>query len=330
MVNTKKINSYPIEKSPFYRLKSPHKLASLLGLELPDLEKLCKRGDSNYRQFDMHGRWIETPLKDLKAAQAKIHKFLGRINPPEFLFSGYKGRSAVKNAEHHLDRATAPMIKLDVRKFYPSCQGGKVYAFFAEQMQCAPHIAGMLTCLCTVGATKNSANRHLPTGGTTSAVLAYLAYQKMFASLDAFCKERDLTLSVLADDITISGARAVEALAPTKQMLELEGLHANWKKQKIWPANHNQKLVTGALVTPKGLRVPLKLKKNISTLRDQLKTATSGKQKAKLYQRWIGSLASAGQVEPRFSEGAKKGLEEWRADAPAWQSHVETSRKRRK
>lgn len=299
-------------------------------MELSELRKLCEDADTNYRQFDMDGRWIETPKKDLKAVQAKIHKFLSRLEPPPFLFSGYKGRSAVKNAEYHADSATAPMIKLDVRKFYPSCRGGKVFAFFTEQMHCAPHIGGMLTRLCTIGATKNSSQRHLPTGGTTSAILAYQAYRQMFASMDAFCKERNLKLSVLADDITISGTRAIEALAPVKAMLEAEGLHANWKKQKVWPATHNQKLVTGSVLTPKGLRVPLKLKQNITGLRQKLEGATCSKERAKLYQRWVGSLASAGQIESRFADGARMGLKEWRDDTAAWQSHLADSRKRTK
>lgn len=327
-MKTKNIIHYPIEKSPFYKLASPHKLADYLEVELSVLLAICKQADANYRQFEQDGRWIETPLKPLKALQSKVHKFLSRIAPPAFLFSGYKGRSAVTNAEHHKEAATLPMIKLDVRRFYPSCQGGKVYAFFKSHLLCSPHIAGMLTRLCTIGSTKNSGQRHLPTGGTTSAILAYLAYRDMFASISTFCEARGLRVSVLADDITISGERAQEALAAVKAMLEAEGLHANWKKQKIWPANHNSKLVTGCVVTPQGLRVPVKLKQNIGNLRAELKVATTGKRRAKLYQRWVGSLASAGQIESRFTSGAKKGLEEWKGDSAAWQSHLAESKKR--
>jgi RNA-directed DNA polymerase len=328
-VKTKSIIHYPIEKSPFYKLSSSHKLAEYLEVDLPVLLAICKQADANYKQFDQEGRWIETPLRPLKALQAKVHKFLSRIAPPDFLFSGYKGRSAVTNAEHHKEAATLPMIKLDVRRFYPSCQGGKVYDFFKSHLLCSPHVAGMLTRLCTIGSTKNSAQRHLPTGGTTSAILAYLAYRDMFASISKFCEALGLKISVLADDITISGERAQEALAPVKEMLEAEGLHSNWKKQKIWPASHNFKLVTGCVVTPKGLRVPLKLKQNIGNLRAELKVAATGKRKAKLYQRWVGSLASAGQIESRFMAGAQKGMEEWKADSAAWQSHLAESKKRR-
>lgn len=297
---------------------------------MPVLLEICKKADANYKQFKQEERWIETPLQPLKALQARVHKFLSRVTPPDFLFSGCKGRSAVTNAKHHEGAASLPMIKLDVRRFYPSCQGGKVYSFFISHLLCSPHIAGMLTRICTIGATKNSAHRHLPTGGTTSAILAYLAYRNMFESIDALCKNLGLRFSVLADDITISGLRAGEALSPVKAMLEAEGLHSNWKKQKIWHANHNSKIVTGCIITPKGLRVPLKLKQNIGNLRTELKVATTGKKRAKLYQRWVGSLASAGQIESRFTTGAEKGLEEWKADTAAWQSHLAESRKRRR
>ena len=322
--------SYSIDKSPFYKLVSPYKLAEYLGLNWSDLNGLLEEGDDNYKQFMMEERWIETPNDRLKSVQKVIHNLLARIAPPDFLFSAYKGRSAIQNANYHLDNATEPMIKLDVRRFYPSCQGRKVGRFFSNDLLCGPQVASILTSLSTIGPTSNSSWRHLPTGGVTSPILAFLAYKEMFHRMNAICEEKGLTFSVMADDITISGNRAYDVLAMVKNALEVEGLHSNWSKQRIWSSRHSKKIVTGVDVTPKGLRVPRKIKEKIKTIREQMLPEKSPKARVKLYRKWLGYLSFAGQIEPRFKIGAREALLEWKKDAEAWASHLEDSVSRSK
>lgn len=325
-VQSRPINSNPFSRIAFYGLRSPNRLASLLGVSREVLERLASAGSENYRQFEQNDRWIETPKPELKKVQRQIHLRLSRSEAPAYLFSGFKKRSAVGNAHIHLENAKSVMVKLDIRKFYPSSNGRLVYSFFHDDLHCSSEVASILWKLCTIKNTQNSEHSHLPTGGVTSPILAYFCYHSLFEELAALAAQRNLTFSVMADDITFSGygdgqeIRKLAALA-----IQSYGLRSNFKKQKVWGRNQNNKLVTGAFVTPKGLRVPLSRKLAIKKLRIELESTKDTKKRAKLYQCLHGSLASAGQIEERFGVGARCVLTEWKKDVGVWQEHLKMS-----
>ena len=325
------ISSNPFNRLSFYGLRSPDRLASLLGVSREVLERLAGGGSDNYRQFDNNGRWIETPTPELKRVQRKIHTRLSRFGAPLYLFSGFKKRSAVGNAFIHLKNAKSVMVKLDIRSFYPSSNGRLVYTFFHDDLHCSPEVASILWKLCTIKSTKNAEHSHLPTGGVTSPILAYFCYHSLFEELATLAVERNMTFSVMADDITFSGeGDGQEVRRMATLMIQSYGLRSNFKKQKVWGRNQNNKLVTGALVTPKGLRVPPSRKLAIKQLRLELESETDVKKCAKLYQKLHGSLASAGQIEDRFAVGARCLLEEWKKDAAVWNVHLRMSGRRKK
>lgn len=320
---------YPIERSPIYRLKSPHVLARLLKIELVELRDLCAHGDGNFKQFPLGTRWIETPKEKLKIVQRRIHNLLCRIEPPDYLFSAYRGRSAVSNANYHLENAAQCMLKVDVRKFYPSSHGKRVFALFAEDFLCSPDIAWMLTKLCTIGATSNSGWRHLPTGGTTSPILAFMAYRKMFEELSNLAENRGLKFSVLADDVTYSGPDAGVLRSKVEEIMASYDLRAHRKKYKSWSAEYGNKIVTGAMVTPKGLRVPRKLKVQIQELSNAVSNEVSPTLRSKFYQRLVGSLSAAAQIEVRFKRAMQLWQERWESDSEAWGTHRRESIRRK-
>lgn len=318
-----------IEASCFYNLKSPHKLADLLGITHAQLEDFCEAGSKNYKQFEASDRWIETPKLPLKRVQRRIHQLLTRIPPPEFLFSAYPKRSSVANADCH--HPNAPMVKMDIRRFYPSTNGGLVFDLFIGTFRCAPHVAASLRKLCTISGTPNSLRCHLPTGGVTSPILSYFCYRKMFAALNELAASNNLQFSIFADDITFSGKNADHViLSRARAILAEHGLLSKSKKEKVWSSKHGNKLVTGVLVTPKGLRVPFPRKQSIAELNEALRRAVDPLDRAKLYQRLHGSLASAGQIEPRFMVGARCVLDQWKADGSAWNAHTRLSRNKKK
>ena len=330
-IQSNPINSNPFSRIAFYGLRSPNRLASLLGISREALEKLAAAGSENYRQFERNERWIETPKPELKKVQRQIHLRLSRYEAPAYLFSGFKNRSAVGNAYIHLENAKSMMVKLDIRKFYPSSNGRLVYSFFHDDLHCSSEVASILWKLCTIKDTKNSDRSHLPTGGVTSPILAYFCYHSLFEEMAALAAQRNLVLSVMADDITCSGdgdGQEIRKLAT--QTIQKYGLQSNFKKQKVWGKNQNNKLVTGALVTPKGLRVPLSRKLAIKKVRMGLESTKDPKKRAKLYQCLHGSLASAGQIEERFGVGARCILVEWKKDAGAWHEHLRMSGHRQK
>lgn len=326
-VQSSQINSNPFSRIAFYGLRSPNRLASLLGVSREALERLASVGSENYRQFEQNGRWIETPKPELKKVQRQIHQRLSRYEAPAYLFSGFKKRSAVGNAHIHLGNAKSVMVKLDIRKFYPSSNGRLVYTFFLDDLHCSSEVASILWKLCTIKNTQNSQHSHLPTGGVTSPILAYFCYHSLFEELAALAAQRNLAFSVMADDITFSGdgdGQEIRKLAALT--IQSHGLRSNFKKQKVWGKNQNNKLVTGALVTPKGLRVPLPRKLAIKNLRVALDKSTKNNKKlAKIYQCLHGSLASAGQIEERFGVGARCILAEWKKNTAVWREHLRMS-----
>ncbi len=312
-----------IKASCFYRLRSPHKLAEILDVTYEQLSGLCDAGSANYVQFFAGDRWIETPKTLLKRRQRRIHDLLSRIPAPEYLHSAYKGESAILNAASH--RPGVPMIKLDIRRFFPSSDGRRVFDLFAGKFETSPDVASRIWRLCTIKGTRNAIRSHLPTGAPTSPILAFFIYEEMFASIEAIAREFGLTLSVFADDIALSGAQADRARKRVRAVIEDFGLVSHRKKEKFWPANYGSKVVTGALVTPKGLRVPLSRKQNIARFKELLRRAITPMDRAKAYQRLYGALNSAGLIESRFAVGARCVLTEWQRDSQAWQIHVSGS-----
>jgi hypothetical protein len=103
----KKCKKYHSERdSPFYRLRSRRKLASLLFISIDKLQELAKAQDL-YFQFNKQKpsggfRQISAPRNDLKLAQARIADLLQRILPPGYLFAPVSGRSYVDNAAAHI------------------------------------------------------------------------------------------------------------------------------------------------------------------------------------------------------------------------------------
>ena len=114
----KKRDSYHGERdSPFFRLRSKAKLASLLFISLEKLKALAS-ADDLYFEFEKSKssggiRKISAPRDDLKAVQRRIANLLMRIAPPDYLFAPVAGRSYVDNAAQHLG-ATSGNYHLDI------------------------------------------------------------------------------------------------------------------------------------------------------------------------------------------------------------------------
>lgn len=311
----------------FSRISSPQSLSKLLRVELQELEKLSAAGNKNYRQYldRKTGRWIEAPKTRPKKIQRRIHDLLVREERPDFLHSGFSGACAVSNAKRHLPNASKPFLKLDLKKFYPSSDGRRVYELFHNRFSCRAEVPSILYTLCTISNTKNAKKSHLPTGGVTSPILAYFCYEDLFKAINNLAMEKGVIFSLLADDLTFSGDLSPSLLGPVLQLLEDGGLTSNHKKMKVLPSKFPNRIVTGCLVTPSGLRVPIQTKKKISTLKEELKLETRPYERAKIWQRYHGSLSSAGQIEPSYSNGARCAMLEWKRDKEAWSAHMNMS-----
>jgi len=154
------IKRYVLNQSPFYRLSNRKKLAALLRIDTCELRLLSKQADNLYKKFSVpkkNGgtRGVENPARQLKLVQARLARWLTRVDPPDYLFCPVKGRCYVGNAARH--RGQRAIRCLDVRKYFPSTSAQRVFWFFHTIMKCERDIAATLTSLATY-------QGHLPTG----------------------------------------------------------------------------------------------------------------------------------------------------------------------
>src|SRR5690606_13675140 len=92
---------YAHNQSPLYGIKTNKRLAEVLKCDLGIMEKIIQGKRRYYKMFsEKQGakeRTIEEPIKKLRVLHDRISYFLGKINPPDFLFCPVKGKSAVLN-----------------------------------------------------------------------------------------------------------------------------------------------------------------------------------------------------------------------------------------
>ena len=281
---------YSESSSPFFRLRSRKKLANLLHKGRVQLEALARESNpyNHFPKPKANGgvREISAPREDLKKVQARIAALLQRIAPPEFLFAPVAGRSYVDNAARHLGSQSIRL--LDIVDFFPSCTGNKVSWFFRKRMQCSPDVTGVMTGLVTHEGS-------LPQGSPCSPILAYLSYVDMWENIDRIVEDAGCTLSVYADDLTISGETVPErAIWGIKQELRRHGHRYNQSKER---SRHRRPAeVTGVILRLDGLHPPNRSRKKLREVRQELKRTKSERQRTALEVRIRGREAQLNQV----------------------------------
>lgn len=292
----KKADKYHGERdSPFFRLRSRAKLASLLYISPAKLTALASERDP-YFQFTKPKsfggiREISAPRDDLKAVQARIADLLRRIAPPDYLFAPVARRSYVDNAAAHLGAHSIRL--LDIEDFFPSCTANKVIWFFHKRMQCSPDVAAIIRGLVT---RKSS----LPQGSPCSPILAYLCYVDMWEEISCIVESAGCALSVYADDLTISGKTVPEAaIWQIKKVLRRHGHRYNTSKERS--KRERPAEITGVILRPDGLHAPNRLHKKLYEIRRGLGEASSHEHKATLKAEARGREAQMNQVTSRNS-----------------------------
>lgn len=290
--------AYPLDQSPLYRMQSRKKLArEVFNVELPFLERLANK-PSNYRVFDIKQgektRQVEVPKPLVERIHRRLFALLERIEKPDYLQSGVKGRSYITNARLHL--GDVPLVKLDVRKFYPSVDSARVYRFFHEKLQCSPDVAGLLAKLTTH-------DGHLPTGSCVSQLLAFFAAKPMFDELDRLSALHQTRFSCYVDDMTFSGSCATpEFLWAAKRVVHAHGF--GYHKYRSYTAEQS-KLVTGVMISGSSIAI---LPSKEHEIWRRMHDLGSGDLETRLaaVNSLIGSVVAAGQIEVRLLERLKK------------------------
>lgn len=173
-------------------------------------------------------RLIEPPQTELKTVQKRIKTLLGKIEVPDNVFSGIKGKSYSDNARQHLGEGTRNLYKIDLTAFFPSISRETVYRFFFEDLCCSPDVTEVLTNLTTIDLKKLDQKclsevydflaakgvkccNHLISGAPTSQILSYLVNHKMFDELQALSDDNDVIMTVYVDDVVFSSEHKISS-----------------------------------------------------------------------------------------------------------------------
>ena len=289
----KEIKKLRLTDCHLYAIASPADLARRLGTSAAELERLAS-SDSNFRVWtNGAGREIQQPIPELQRLHARVHRYLARVDPPDFLHSPVKRRSYVTNAAAHI--GSEPSVKVDIRRFFRSVPRAAVYRFFLLDMKCAGDAAGLLSKLLTFG-------DHLATGSSASPIIAYFAFRRMFDEIADFARDRALIMTCYVDDLTITGPQNCgNTVKELRMIVRRYGLASH--KIKMFPKGRS-KIVTGVVVGGDSVKLPNKRHKAIADGFEALEATSTAAERVAVLDRLISRLHEAGMIEPVFKARA--------------------------
>ena len=161
------------------------------------------------------------------------------------------------------------MVKLDLSKFFPNTHREKIYQFFLKKLRMTPDVAKLLTDFTTVNY-KDSFNtidigveefinikkirnmNHLPSGTSTSQILAYLANIDMYDEIIKYTNSQNILCSIYVDDITLSSQKPIhkKQIERIRNIITKNQHKLNLKKSIYYGPNECKK-VTGYVISPK-------------------------------------------------------------------------------
>ena len=300
---------------PLYGIQSKKKLKYVLHIKNEDLLKqdYVVSMISPYLDKTKKPRLIEPPQAELKAVQKRIKTSLEKIEVPNNVFSGIKGKSYSDNACLHLGEGTRNLYKIDLTAFFPSISRETVYRFFSEDLCCSPDIAEILTNLTTIDLKKLDQKdllevydfltakgvkcyNHLISGAPTSQILSYLVNHKMFDELQALSDKSNVIMTVYVDDVAFSSEQKISSKFRKSVLSLIRKYNYQVSRKKVRGYSRAYpKLVTGVIINREG-RATIKnsLRKKIVAEYEYLRNNPTDK---KSRQRLRGLVTAARQVD---------------------------------
>lgn len=255
------LKRYDIMQCALYKCRSKCRLEYLLGIQKYDARKI--KNIISYYSFDRdkkcanEKRKITAPEGDLKQVQSRVLKLLEKVNRPEWLISGEKGKCYIDNGKAHL--LANYVLTIDIKKFYDNCKREYVFRFFKDCMKTSGDVAGVLTDIVTY-------NQGIPTGCPTSQLIAYYAYRDMFEEVYSIAQSYGCKFTLYVDDMTFSSTLLFNHLQlanKVDRILRKYGHKPKYRKVKFYSKN-SPKPVTGTIITPDHkLDVPNNLQKKV-------------------------------------------------------------------
>lgn len=180
-------------------------------------------------------RVLYNPDGLMRAAQFLIlTRILETVPVPDYIHAFERGRSIPAMAQQHVGKGM--VISLDLKDFFTSIKQKHLQEIF-EHLGMGPAPARTLSELCTY-------ESFVPQGALTSPKLSNIVSSLTFGPIiKQYCDENSLTLSIYADDITISSpedivaergyAAAQEIINRVTECVAQFGFRINRRKTKI-------------------------------------------------------------------------------------------------
>ncbi|MDS1310548.1 reverse transcriptase family protein [Marinobacter xiaoshiensis] len=295
---------YPIDQSPLYKLSNHKRLAKILAVQPSTLKKLVARGDANYKfgsVGDEDPRDIEIPKAQLLRIHKRLNSLLNRIEKPDYLMSGVRGRSHVDNAKRHLGHHA--VVKVDIKKFYPSTTKSIVSRGLRKTFRCSEDIAETLAELSTV-------RSYIPTGSPLSQSMAFMVNLPAFNHINAYSRSRNLRFTLYVDDLTFSGEKIPKDFVSYVQNYLKNSRGYGSHKIRRYSAS-TEKVITGVVLDGNNAKVKRTQRRVIASLYRSIPYYCEPVRREdaatiKFFQRIIGHLFSAGEISPGYRNlGAK-------------------------
>lgn len=243
-------------KTRFLQIDGIPSLASLMGLPLHTLQ--LQASYPAYNEFKIpksNGgfRHIEDPRPVLKQVQRILNKYLQSVYFTIRTSAAYgflidvkrtKDRTIFTNALQHM--GCAYMTNMDYQDFFHSItQEAVVNIFLTEPFLFSSRLSKHLAALCCY-------KGRLPMGAPTSPILSNFYCIQLDRKISAWCKERHITFTRFADDMSFSSKQRLDAaLYPfIENLSKAYRLTINPSKTKYYGLD-DQKIVTGIYVSDK-------------------------------------------------------------------------------
>jgi len=294
-----KIKIYASEKSPLYGLSNKRKLEEMIGLKKYALNKISKAITyDSFKQAKKSGgdRTVTAPNPYLKRIQRSAYNLMSRIEKPDWLISGSKGKCYIDNAKYHQMNQSKYALTLDIKDFYPNCTRKYVFDFLSSTMKMSNDVAGVLSDILTY-------KYEIPTGSPTSQLLAFFAYREMFDELHCLGLKYGCILTVYVDDLAFSSKIPFNSRSLVNEaafILKKYG-HGIKRRKKRYYGINDSKLFTGAVLdTDNRIRVPNNLHLKIKDDREWLENidGVSKHEHDKRLRSLRGRVASARYIDP--------------------------------
>lgn len=244
------------KENKLYGLSKLTAILSVIEITEEELHDALNEGYQCYKKITNDKiRQIEAPCDKLKDIQRIINDCLQELDCPESVMYAWKGRNALLNAKTHLGQFA--FATMDINHYFPNTKKKYVREFFADVLKIKGEALEYLVKLTTL-------NGHLPTGAPTSPILAYLSHKELFEEIYEHMKKKDITYTLLADDITLSAKHGItrKEVRFVASVLGRHGLRLKKKKTKFY--SYKKALITGFYVLQCGrISVPYKIARTI-------------------------------------------------------------------